>query len=218
MSAPLPLHLCSTVVAGDLDQDRVALFQHGAGAVLALADGAGGRSGGGEAANKAVLDLIQSLSGRVGVTPKDCVKALEALDKALYRDRDCGETTAVVVIEEKGQLLGASLGDSEAWLVSGEGKVVLTKSQVRRPFLGSGAARSRAFGPIPWESGRLLIASDGLFKYVDGGKIQEALRGASLEGCLGMLVDLGRLKSGRLQDDCAIILAERSSGNGELAC
>lgn len=199
----------SKIVAADLDQDRIAIFQSGDLTILALADGAGGQSGGGEAANKAVTDLVQSLSSLKSLPKaKDCVKALEQLDRSLYRDKNCGETTMVLVVEEKGRMVGASVGDSGAWRVSSEGLQNLTKSQRRKPFLGSGGCEPRGFGPLDLGDGRLLIASDGLFKYSDWGAIQAVLLNSSFDGCLDKLIEPCRMKSGRLQDDLAVVVAE----------
>ncbi|MDF1660780.1 MAG: protein phosphatase 2C domain-containing protein [Planctomycetota bacterium] len=210
MNNSAPLVFQSRIAAAEMDQDRIAIFQNGAITIFALADGAGGRSGGAEAANKTVTDLIQSFSSLKSLpSVKDCVKALEQLDVALYRDKHCGETTAVLVVEAKGKVVGASVGDSGAWRVSSQGFLDLTKSQRRKPFLGSGAAQPRSFGPLDLGQGRLLIASDGLFKYSDWSAIREVLMNSSFDECLAKLIEPCQMKSGRLQDDLALIVAER---------
>lgn len=216
MNTPEPLEFQSRIVSAEMDQDRIAIFQSGTMTVFALADGAGGRSGGGEAANKAVTELINGAtweSKKSLPKPKDCVRALEQLDLTLYREKDCGETTAVLLIEQDGLIVGASVGDSGAWRVSNEGLLNLTKGQQRKPFLGSGGAKARAFGPIGLEAGRLLIASDGLFKYSDWGAIESALLNSAFDECIDALIEPCRMKSGRLQDDLALIIAQRCSLN-----
>ena len=73
-----------------------------------------------------------------------------------------GETTTVLLIVDGNRLYGASVGDSEAWML-GTANLRLTASQQRKPLLGSGAA-----SPVPFSAvldGVLLLASDGLFKY-----------------------------------------------------
>jgi len=75
-----------------------------------------------------------------------------------------GQCTAVVVEISEGRVFGASVGDSGAWMLPGKAIVDLTENQNRKPLLGSDEASPMGFGPIEI-SGRLLIASDGLFKY-----------------------------------------------------
>ena len=207
MSSWVSLELTTKIVAAENDQDRIGLFQSGDFAVLVIADGAGGMNGGAEAAERAVLDLsrLALLKKRHS---KDCIKALKDLDLQIYRDKQCGETTAIVIVESQGEIVGASVGDSEAWLISKETVNRLTSSQRRKPFIGSGACQPVGFGPVKIQGQRLLMATDGLFKYTDRAKIQELLQKPSLEGCLEALADLVRMKSGRLQDDLAVILGE----------
>jgi hypothetical protein len=82
--------------------------------------------------------------------------------------RDRGEDRLLVerhpILMHDEAVLGASVGDSEAWLV-GEATIArLTNGQVHKPLLGSGRAIPVGFGPVPL-AGRLIVASDGLFKY-----------------------------------------------------
>jgi len=102
--------------------------------------------------------------------------------------------------------MGASVGDSGAWLLTPPDFVDLTEDQNRKPLLGSGLAKPVAFGPYSI-SGRLLVASDGLFKYVACERIRELATTLPLASTAGALVDAARLPSGALQDDVAVIVA-----------
>jgi serine/threonine protein phosphatase PrpC len=64
-----------------------------------------------------------------------------------------------------------------------------------------------AFGPIEF-SGRLLIATDGLFKYATESEIASRAMDGSVNEAVEKLIAGVRLRSGALQDDVGIILIE----------
>jgi PPM family protein phosphatase len=111
----------------------------------------------------------------------------------------------VVVALSPAGIVGASVGDSGAWLVTPQGSADLTENQRQKPFLGTGAAI-----PVPFKArrldGTLLLASDGLFKYADWERIAEIARETDIQQAAGHLVDLVRLRSGSLPDDVSVIL------------
>jgi PPM family protein phosphatase len=117
-----------------------------------------------------------------------------------------GEATAVIAILVDGQVWGASVGDSGAWLISTSGIVDLTRDQKRKPLLGSGNAIPIGFGPLACVS-RLLLGSDGLFEYVPHERIRDLSNSLPLANAAAALVDAARLPSGALQDDVAVIVA-----------
>jgi serine/threonine protein phosphatase PrpC len=117
-----------------------------------------------------------------------------------------GQATAVIAIIIDGQVWGASVGDSGAWLISSSGIVDLTQNQKRKPFLGSSNAVPIGFGPQVCEN-RLLLGSDGLFKYVADERIRDLSSSLPLAHAAAALVDSARLPSGALQDDVAVIVA-----------
>ena len=103
--------------------------------------------------------------------------------------------------------MGKIIGESGAWLITPDGIVDLTEHQCRKPLLGSGGALPVPFGPMRL-TGRLLVASDGLFKYAARDVIASvALEGSVEEGARG-LVECVRLPSGMLRDDLAVILCD----------
>jgi serine/threonine protein phosphatase PrpC len=154
------MHIALRVAAANRhSEDRAAAIACGKGHLLLIADGAGGRSGGAAAA-EAVLQSAQRLTTEL--QPCNWTAWLEELDQQL---QDTGETTAVVAFCAQGEIFGASVGDSGAWLIHAAGYVDLTEHQRRKPLLGSGSALAVAFGPVR-SNGRLLLASDGLFKQI----------------------------------------------------
>jgi hypothetical protein len=82
----------------------------------------------------------------------------------------------------------------------------LTAGQVRKPLLGSAAARPVAFGPVALQR-RLLVASDGLTKYVPYTRIAGLALVDPLDRAVDLLTESPRLRSGALLDDVAVALA-----------
>jgi len=186
-----------------MNQDRAAVVELSEShLVLAVADGAGGLGDGRRAAGA----VIQALHDR---RDRGWSDVLLGVDGSLAR-AGIGETTAVVVEVTDEIIRGAAVGDSAAYIVSGAGVQDLTVRQRRKPLLGSGAAIPVSFECSTWD-GRIVLASDGLVKYVARRDIAElALRG-SLEEAIVALGNRARLPTGGLQDDIAIVLCEHAS-------
>lgn len=191
-------------------QDRVAVVETAGGLFVAVADGAGGTSHGGRAADLVVAGL-RELAGRGGPVPDEPAweEFLAEMDCAIARDPEPGETTAVVLAVTASLICGASVGDSEAWLIAPAGWHDLTARQRRKPLLGS-----RAAVPVSFRSshagGTLLVGSVGLFKYAPAPLLREtAPRGTPRQAC-GALVDLARLPGGGLQDDVSVVVCRLS--------
>lgn len=179
------------------DQDRVRARVDADGIVLALADGAGGTSGGREAAEFIVSESLAS-SG-------DARSLLTRLDRELGQR---GESTGVVArLTPDRVVVGASVGDSEAWALRGGEWRELTAGQSRKPLLGSGRATPAGF--MEGDVERLLIASDGLVKYAAWATITALLSEDGPE-LLWQLADAARLPSGALPDDLSLILVSYS--------
>src|SRR5689334_19787991 len=123
-------------------QDRGLVLPCEHGVVIALADGAGGTSGGARAA-KAVVDRVAAVATHAYVW-----SMLPAeLDHAQI---GYGQTTAVVLWVTRDRIVGASAGDSGAWIVRDDRAdqiVELTEHQHRKPLIGDGAIVTSIDGP-----------------------------------------------------------------------
>ncbi|MBK7400027.1 MAG: hypothetical protein IPJ34_28190 [Myxococcales bacterium] len=121
-----------------------------------------------------------------------------------------GETTVVVVVVTEGGVLGASCGDSGAWIIESEGHDDLTADQRRKLRVGSGRAL-----PVPFVrahfDGTLVVASDGLFNYATAEAICSNARGVDLHAAASGLIASVRMASGELHDDVAVAILRRRS-------
>lgn len=184
---------------GDADQDRVGFRASDTGVVLALADGAGGTSHGAETAERAVDALSSARLER----PDQAASALRGLD-VLLASQALGECTAVLArVTHDGSVVGASAGDSVAWVRRDGVWAELTEAQRRKPLIGSGRAVPVAFGA---DADAVLIASDGLAKAVPWPKLAAELDDPEAPW---RLADLARLPSGRLADDLSALWLRR---------
>lgn len=189
--------------AGTTSQDDFLVAHRDGIEVVAVADGAGNSREAWKAA-RSVLSALDSLTIDV-LTKADQSFLVRLLCNA---DREIsaaaiGETTVVACILRGDEIIGASVGDSGAWIITDSGRIDLTAHQRRNPLLGSGEAV-----PVPfrcnWTDGHLLVATDGLLKYTQPQAICETLRGHSFEKLSDPLLGLVRLISGNYQDDVAI--------------
>jgi PPM family protein phosphatase len=186
--------------SGGRNEDRAACYSHADATVLVLADGAGG-VGSGALAAEIVLQEAQALfEGQHS-------SALTALNAANVRIEILGGMSTGIIVElRQGKLIGASCGDSKAWLFSKDVILELTSGQFRKPLLGAGGT------PVPFGSesfvGRLLLASDGLVNYVAASEIASKVAIGNIHEAAKTLAELPRLRSGVFPDDVAILLAE----------
>jgi PPM family protein phosphatase len=192
----IALQIVSAKPAGD---DRAEALPRVGGHLLVLADGAGGTSGGAAAADA----VLASARTHLLSCPSDCIRLLQDLDRQLT---NVGQTTAILTVVQDGEVFGASVGDSCAWLLAVASVIDLTQYQKPKPLLGSGNATPIGFGPLPC-AGRILVGSDGLFKYVPYDRIRDLASTLALAEVPAALVAAARLRSGTLQDDIAVIVA-----------
>jgi PPM family protein phosphatase len=187
-------------------QDRIAIVPLGDGQLLILSDGAGAIAGGRQAAEAVVRFFRQrgaeflALDGCYG-----WALALSEADRLLTENPTAGEATAVVVFIAKRVVCGASVGNSRAWLITADGIENLTERQRDLPLIGSGRAVPVGFGPVAL-SGRLLLASDGLFDYAEPDEIVRAARTEPIADAPARLIESARPASGGLTHDVAVIV------------
>jgi len=194
-------------IAGNPEnQDRGIVIQDRTRVVLCVADGAGGRSGGMEAASMAV-ELIRESASLLS-NADSCAEFLRKMDVAISGDSVAGETTCAVAVVTPKEIFGASVGDSGVWLILENGTHVdLTHGQQRKPFIGSGSAWAVPFRD-QLEDGLLLLATDGLLKYTSTERIVETCRLHPTELAAQRMIELVRYPSGALPDDVTLILTK----------
>jgi serine/threonine protein phosphatase PrpC len=126
----------------------------------------------------------------------------------ILRQTDCrvgvGESTGVVVAWSAHGIVGASVGDSKAWLVEDDDIKDLTRDQVRKPLLGSGEAQPVGFTHPP-SRGLLLVCTDGFCNYVRREKLLREILWIDFSVLPRTLVEMVRLPSGGLWDDIGIV-------------
>jgi serine/threonine protein phosphatase PrpC len=187
-------------------QDRAIALPTAGGYLVAVADGAGGTGGGAVVADLLIVALSKITTEAVSM---DWWTVLLEFDEELAARRSGGETTAVVAFVDGDRVRGASVGDSEAWLITPTGELSdLTVHQRRKPLIGSGEAL-----PVEFEAerrgGRLLLATDGLTKYAPPERICSLATKGTVAEALDALANCVRLPSGGLQDDVAVVIVAR---------
>jgi len=183
-------------------EDRVAIFEQGERLVIVVADGAGGSGFGAEAAETVIREL------RAAYPQVQTSEGWSALLTQTDFRIGAGESTVVVVDVRPSGLCGASVGDSQAWLISDGELTSLTQHQHRKPLLGTGNAVPVGFSAPPL-AGILLVATDGFCNYVRRPKLMDIIHRAEFVELPRKLLELVRLKSGELWDDATIALCRK---------
>jgi serine/threonine protein phosphatase PrpC len=181
--------------------------------LVCLADGQGGRAGGGRAAQLAGQTIAASFAPHFapGLDESDAwVELLSRVDEVVTADAVAGFTTLIALSVRGNVIAGASSGDSAVLAVCGSGKIVeLTAHQFKNPPVGSGEALFIPFEARlvrPW---RLLAVSDGVWKYVGWPRVRELAVTSTGETLLTELQNAARLRtSGQFPDDFTIVLIE----------
>jgi len=198
----MPTSLSQVIFAGNPElQDRLEVLRFGERLVVAVADGAGGISGGTQAAEFFMRGLRETAASLT--SPEACQQFLASMDLAVELDAECGQTTGLVSIIQPGRVFGASAGDSTAWWFGSGRPLELTCGQRRNPFLGTGVASGSPFLHV-LHAGTIVVATDGLWKYTSLQLIEQRVREAKSESLADELAALVRLPSGVFPDDVAI--------------
>ena len=193
-----------TAAGNPENQDRGLILQDGQRVVLCVADGAGGRSGGTEAASMAV-ELVRQNAALMS-NADSCAEVLRKMDAVIAKDSIAGETTCALAIVTPEAIFGASVGDSGVWLIPDYGaQLDLTQAQQRKPFIGSGSAWPVSFRR-PRQGSGLLLATDGLLKYTSPERIIATCREYPADVAAPRLIELVRYPSGALPDDVTVIV------------
>ena len=194
------------------DDRAVVLPLDKGGIVVVVADGAGGLSGGGRAADL-VVERVEGAVRGGGLEPENgqgFVDLLLDLDHQVERDAEAGETTAVVLVITASGVVGASCGDSEASLVTSTYYDVLTTDQHRKRRIGSSRALPVAFERDGLGKGVLVIGTDGLFAFARPEAVCATVRAVAFDEVGPGLVRLVRSRAGNLADDVAVVVVKRA--------
>jgi serine/threonine protein phosphatase PrpC len=170
--------------------------------LVTLADGQGGRAGGARAAQLACRIAAE----HTGSWDERLTKA----DATVAADAAAGFTTLVGLHAHYNRVAGASCGDSAALALWGRGlQRMLTAHQFKNPPVGSGEATFIPFEldlSPPW---RVLVMSDGVWKYAGWERVCDAAAQLSGEELLTKLQTAARLRnSGTFPDDFTVVLLE----------
>ncbi|XXT19700.1 hypothetical protein WME94_56720 [Sorangium sp. So ce429] len=185
-------------------EDRVLVLPIEAGWIVGVADGTGGLSGGAKAAELLVGGIHRAALPSFNViNPAAWAALLEALDDEIASEPTAGETTGVALAVSSGLVVGASCGDSKAYLSTPAGWRELTSHQSRKPRLGTGQAKARPF--IADAQGILVVGTDGLFDYAKLDDLSRAILTASECGA-DALVRLVLERHRTLPDDIAVVV------------
>lgn len=181
-------------------EDRVTVFAAEERTVIVVADGAGG-IGSGDVAAESVLREVETQWHRIH-SADEWADALRQIDCRI----SAGESTAVIVDVRPYGIAGASVGDTEAWIIH-DGQIVdLTANQSRKPLLGSGAASPVSFTSSPL-NGVLLVATDGFCSYVKRDQAPCMIAQSDFFAIPRRCIEMVRLPSGALWDDIGIVAA-----------
>jgi serine/threonine protein phosphatase PrpC len=187
-----------TVASGQRGQDRVRVVALDGGVVIAVADGACGTGAGTEAAETVIREVTAAAS--LERDPEAWCAVLRQTDLRV----GAGEATCVVVARSARGIVGASVGDSRAWLLEEDGVNDLTRGQLRKPLLGTGAARPVGFHHPP-ARGLLLVCTGGFCNYVRRERLLREVHWIDFPVLPRKLVEMVRLPSGELWDDVGIV-------------
>lgn len=141
----------------DTSHDRLSVLRDAHRTLIALADGVDSGRGAQVAAARAVSEL--ALCFRNGALPEDArdwVMILETIDHVVLSDSDAGETSALVMLVQRGVVVGASIGKSLAYVIPEFGEPrLLTSPDQHGPRIGTGIASPVGFGPVELD-GKLI--------------------------------------------------------------
>lgn len=212
----IPHWLHSEAGHNHVNEDAVRVRPHpeDARAVLCcLADGQGGQAGGAAAAQAAVEESLKAASS---FPAKDLFDAaswygiVSAADEAVCADDAAGFTTLISLCVSEGQVCGASCGDSGALLLQNGRDWILTENQRKNPPVGSSAASPVAFSARLQPGWKLLVMSDGVWKYVGWENIARMAATQSGETLIASLRQAALdANGGKLDDDFSVALLQQ---------
>ncbi len=185
-----------------------------------MENGIGGVGDGALAARRAVEVVRKAITGeRPNDEAQVWAERVGGIDRILSRDRKMGEANVAVCAVTAGRynrVVGASVGDCEAWIIAPTSiphetaLQNLTTRQAHRPLAGSGAALPVAF-ETNWPDGTLLLATSSLFKHAHRNQIIDAARHDDLEQAAARLAALISKPTDEPYPNLALLLCRREN-------
>ena len=143
------------------------------------------------------------------IDPRAWSTIFRQADAAVAADPAAGFTTLVAICVCRDRLAGASSGDSAALLLSGGKARELTAGQHKNPPVGSGATLAVPFTSVMTKPWRILVMSDGVWKYVGWDRVAQIAGRARGVSVIAELQEAARLReSRRFQDDFTVVILE----------
>ena len=180
--------------------------------ICALSDGQGGQAGGAVAAQTAVdscLEKAQSYAIKQLVNPYTWQAIGETVDRNVSLKPEAGYATFIGLVLIPSFVIGISNGDSAVALFLNDKFVLLTEHQHKNPPIGSGVARLAPFAARLDQPWKLLLMSDGVWKYVGWETIIGRCGADSGHGLMSSLRNIAAQNTGgTLLDDFSVILIE----------
>ena len=212
----MPIALTFSEPGGHPDnQDVVLVRTHPAWPELTIAlvaDGQGGQTGGQRAARLAcetTWKFASEFDPERLLDPLAWSHALRKADLAVEKAPDAGFTTLVALGITAHRVVGASNGDSAALIVSAGEVTELTADQPKNPPVGSGTAVGRTFDrplSIPW---RLVLMTDGVWKFAGLDRVRSLVRTTTPQELLAELQTPARRPgSGDYYDDFTLAVID----------
>jgi serine/threonine protein phosphatase PrpC len=180
--------------------------------VCALSDGQGGQPGGALAARIAVDSCLKNALARPLdklLNPFTWQAIGEVVDRDVTLEPDAGYATFIGLAVSASFVAGASCGDSAAVLLLDDKFVRLTERQHKNPPIGSGAAPLTSFSAKLDGSWKVVMMSDGVWKYAGWEAIIERCRAENGQELIKVLREAAASRTrGKLSDDFSIVLVE----------
>jgi len=180
--------------------------------IVALADGQGGRAHGAAAARaacEAVWEAASALASEELFKDGTWQRIIASVDRAAAVTG--GFTTLVALALDDSFAAGASCGDSKAYFHhrhEGYELAEWTTHQPKNPPIGSECANAEPFMCTAIGGGRLIVVSDGVWKYC-GYEALKAACGVPLEQVVEHLRSTAVARSGAaLPDDFSLVVVD----------
>lgn len=181
--------------------------------LFAIADGQGGRCGGGTAARLACrrcVEVAADYSPALLGDPRCWSRILQAVDQTVHNETEAGFTTLVGFCIASEAICGSANGDSAVLsMVDGSEGKILTAGQPKNPPVGSGQVRCKSFSATLGGSWTILAMSDGVWKYTGWDPIFRSVARKESAAIIEFLRRYAALPdSGRLQDDFTLLVIQ----------